>query len=365
MGNPIYGQPGPPEALTPPSYKLFDSVSVLLATLLGSPVAGTVLMGVNYRRLGKVGLAAIAIAAGGAATALAIIFGNMIPPALSTVVAIGLLLTTKSCAQVLQGPALADHVSRGGKLGSRWAAAGIGVAFLAVIFGVVFVVILGKDIAGGRTSTSEKTKVTIGTNDTLYYSDASTKDDAEALGNKLKEIGYFTDRGVTVLLSKKKNDAVVSFVVKDGVWNNPDTVTAFQQIGGTIAPVLGKSAVDVRMVDKEAQETKKEFNAGRTIVGAKDEVYFAGTATESEAKALGDALRQSGYLEDRGVSVLLYKGEATMLSFVLKEGIWDKPASVSAYEKIARQVAPQIGGLPMELRLLNSSLETKKEITIQ
>ena len=364
MGTPTLAQPGATDTLPPPIYKLFDSVSVLLATLLGSPVAGTILMAVNYRRLGKGGAAAAAIAAGVAATALAIIFGNMIPTALSTVVAIGLLLTTKSCAQVLQGPALAEHVSRGGKLGSRWVAAGIGVAFLAVIFGAVFFVMLGKELAGGHSVASEKTKVTIGTSDTVYYSGSATKGDAQALGNELKEIGYFTDRGVTVLLSKKNTDAVVSFVVKEGVWNNPDTVTAFQQIGGTIAPVLGRPSIDVRMVDK-AQETKKEFNAGKLIIGAKDEVYFAGTATESEAKALGDALRQAGYLGDRGVSVLLYKGDATMISFVVKEGIWDKPSSVTSYQKIAREVAPQVGGLPVELRLLNSSLETKKEITIQ
>ncbi len=345
-----------------PSYTLFDSVAVAIATLLGSPIAGTTVMAVNYHRLKSAGKGVAAVALGLVATLLAIFFGNKIPYFLSLTIAIGLLLLTKSLAQVLQGADVSDHVNRGGKLGSRWAAAGIGVAGLIVIFGVVFLVMYGRDI--GSDKQNEKAKVIIGAKDTVYYTGSATKEDAQALGNHLKDIGYFTDRGVTVFLSKKNEDSVVSFVVKDGVWNDPDTVTAFQQIGGSLASLVGVSTLDVRMIDK-AEETKKEFKAGKAIIGTKDEIYFAGTATEAEAVKLGEALRTSGYLEDRGVSVLLSKGDATMLSFVLKEGVWDNPASVKGYAKIAREVAPQIGGLPIELRLLNTTLETKKEITIQ
>lgn len=81
--------------------------------------------------------------------------------------------------------------------------------------------------------------------------------------------------------------------------------------------------------------------------------------------ALGDALKKAGYLEDRGVTILLSKGEGTVLSLVVKEGIWDKPSSVTAYQNLARQVAPSIGGLPLNLRLVNSSLASKREMTIQ
>ena len=118
------------------------------------------------------------------------------------------------------------------------------------------------------------------------------------------------------------------------------------------------------MIDK-SKETKKQFRAGKVIIGTKDEVYFAGSATEGDAKALGDALKKAGYLEDRGVTVLLSKGDSTLVSLVLKEGVWDKPTSVATYQRVAREVAPSVGGVPIELRLLNTSLETKKEMTIQ
>ena len=47
--------------------------------------------------------------------------------------------------------------------------------------------------------------------------------------------------------------------------------------------------------------------AKKTMIG-KDEVRYEGSATEQEAKALGAALKESGYFQDRGVSVILSKG---------------------------------------------------------
>jgi hypothetical protein len=352
----------PPISAAPP-FRLFDSTSVAIATLLGSPVAGTLLMGINYQRLGKGGKAAAAMVIGLVATIVAIVFGNFVPYTFSSVVAIGLLLTTRSCAQVLQGPAVSEHVAQGGKLGSRWAALGIGVAFLAAIFGAIFLVTFVRQIGHPQTM-SENAKVIIGTQDTVYYSGSATQQDAKTVGDKLKEIEYFADRGVTVLLSKEKGHFVVSFVVKEGVWNNSDMVTAFQEIGGELAPVLGTSPIVVRLDDKE-RNTKKEFNAGKVTIGTKDEIFYSGFATEADAMALGDALKKAGYLEDRGVTILLSKGEGTVLSLVVKEGIWDKPSSVTAYQNLARQVAPSIGGLPLNLRLVNSSLASKREMTIQ
>src|SRR5579862_1094441 len=217
-----YSYPMTNDGITPaspvPPFKLFDSTSVAIATLLGSPVAGTLLMGINYHRLGKGGKAAAAIVIGLVATIVAIIFGNLVPYAFSSAVAIGLLLTTRSCAQALQGPAVSEHVAQGGRLGSRWAATGIGVAFLAAIFGVIFLVTFARQTK--QQTMSENAKVIIGTKDAVYYSGSAREQDAKALGDKLKEIEYFADRGVTVLLSKEKGHFVVSFVVKEGVWNN-------------------------------------------------------------------------------------------------------------------------------------------------
>ena len=72
--------------------------------------------------------------------ALVIAFGSHVPPYATTGVAIGLLVATVNLAKTLQGAAVEQHVSRGGRLGSRWAVAGLGVILLAVILGGAFLV---------------------------------------------------------------------------------------------------------------------------------------------------------------------------------------------------------------------------------
>src|SRR5579872_1136534 len=63
-------------------------------------------------------------------------------------------------------------------------------------------------------------KVTIGAKDEVYYNHAATIDDANALGHALQMIGFFNDRGATVLLSRNKGGTVVSFVLQQGQWNS-------------------------------------------------------------------------------------------------------------------------------------------------
>jgi hypothetical protein len=351
------GEPTPPI----PAYTLFDSGSVTLATLFGSAIGGTILMAVNYRRLGKGSNAAVALAIGLAVTGLAIVCGNLtsIPQGVSVGLAIGLVVAMRSSAQAIQGPIVQQHVRQGGKLGSRWAAFGIGVAGLVAIMAGIFLVVLVQQVVS--TSNSQ---VTIGTKDVVGYSGSTTKEDAQVLGEKLKTIGYFSDKGVIVLLSKDKGDTVVSFVVKEGAWNQPEMITAFEEIGRQIAPSVGGFPIKVRLIDSQ-RETKKELTAGKAIIGTKDEIYYFGSATGADAKALGQELKTAGFLGDRGVTVLLSKGDGAVISFIVREGFWENPENVAGFEKLARQAASSVGGLPIKLRLLNSALETKKEVTVQ
>jgi hypothetical protein len=49
----------------------------------------------------------------------------------------------------------------------------------------------------------------------------------------------------------------------------------------------------------------------------------------------------------------------------VKEGFWEKPENVASFERLTRQVASSSGGLPIKLRLLNSTLESKKETMVR
>jgi len=339
-----------------PPYTLFDSTSVAIATLLGSPVAGTALMALNYQRLGKKNSAIAALAIGIAATGIAIAFGDRVPTYATTGVAVGLLVTTMNLAKSLQGPTVQQHVLRGGPLGSRWAAAGLGVILLLVIFGGALLV--GYQLGGFGS------KVVIGNKDEVFYSGSATKQDALALGQALKDAGYFLDRGVSARISKGGDGTSIGFVMQEDMWNRPDIVAGYEEVGREIAPKVGGFPIQLRLMNS-AEKTMKQLTIGKIIVGTKDEIYYYGSATQEESQALGQSLKSAGFFRDSGLSIFLAKGDdGTAITFVVEEGAWDMPDRVAAFEALVRQSAPAVGGLPIQLRFVNSRVELKKAETV-
>jgi hypothetical protein len=107
------------------------------------------------------------------------------------------------------------------------------------------------------------------------------------------------------------------------------------------------------------------MNVGKLTVGANDVVYYFGDATNADASALGEALRSAGYFTDKGATVALLKGEGTVISFVVQEGLWNEPAVTATLERLVRQIAPSVGGLPVELRLLDRNMDIKQSVTVR
>ncbi|MEO6964535.1 MAG: hypothetical protein ABI076_01390 [Acidobacteriaceae bacterium] len=130
----------PDQALpgTAPSYTLFDSRAVALATLFGTPAAGSSLMAINYRRLGQPSKGVIALVIGLAVTGLVILISWHLSQSLTFPIALVLLFAMQRIALALQGPAVREHVQRGGQLGSKWRAFGMGAAWFTVILLAVF-----------------------------------------------------------------------------------------------------------------------------------------------------------------------------------------------------------------------------------
>jgi len=166
--------PSPLPPSTIPAYKLYDANSVGLATLLGSPLTGSILIALNHRRLKKPGWAISAVFLGVIVTALGVLLAFVIPQGLSVGVSVGLLFAMRGCAQGLQGRDIEEHQREGGKLASRWAAAGIAILVAALIGGIVVYVSL------------RDTKITVDSKDEIYYSGSANKRDAVALGQALK-----------------------------------------------------------------------------------------------------------------------------------------------------------------------------------
>ena len=347
-----------PSVSEPPGYRLFNSNAVLGGTILGGPIAAASLMAINYWRMGQKRNTLVTAISGLLVTGLVAWVDFLIPKGIAFPVAFGLAFAAKRTAEALQGQAVKDHADREGRLGSGWAAAGIGLAGAAMSILV---------IVGWFAYTSyaeDGPSIQFGSKDKIYYSGSASKENAQSLGDELKTIGYLSDKGVAVFLAKDQSGTTVSFVVRDGFWDEPGAMSNFEEIGRDIAPSVGGYPIHIRLLNSQKQ-VEKESVIGRVVVGTKDLIYYYGTATEADGQALGKALQAEGFFTDQGLSEFVSKDNpTTTISFVVKDGYWDDSAHVAGFEDLVRKTANSIGGLPIQLRLVNSTLEVKKEVTV-
>jgi hypothetical protein len=243
-----------PPSPSPPLYRLYDAGSVGIATLLGSPLAGAVVMAINYHRLGRKGAAWGCFFGTLIGTVALLAIGALLPESFARpALALGPLIAMWWVAQGLQGGAIVEHTSiRHGQLASRWKAAGIGLIGLVLILGIVFGVIW-------FTTPGLGPKITVNGVEEVYYEGQSTEADARKLGDWLATRGFFNGKSVkTVVLRKTKDQTSVSIVVSAQVWNDPTLVEGFKSVGAKLVmDGFGKPLV-VRLCDNELT-VKKEI----------------------------------------------------------------------------------------------------------
>lgn len=236
------------------------------------------------------------------------------------------------------------------RISPQWVGIGVGLALVALIVGV-------------EIRIHSEPRVTIGKNDEVYYYRRATKEDAQSLGEALQKIGFFNDRGTSVLLWIGGGPTIVSFVTNEGAWDHPHAVSNFTEIGRRVAMAVGGFPIQVHLIDA-GRNIRRKMTVGKTMIGTKDIVYYFGDATLADAKGLGEALRAAGYFADRGATVALLKGEGKAISFVVQDGLWDNPVALATLDKLVRQIAPAVGGLPIELRMLDRAMTIKQTLTI-
>jgi hypothetical protein len=354
---------------------LYDVGAVALAAFVGSPLAGTVLMASNYRKLGQGGNGFLALLLGAAASVGEIYIGltSTKSPAIATLV---LFAATWFAAKELQGHAIETHVAWGGQLFSKWRSVWVALVTSLVLGGglVAYLYYTGqlqklitkaeqqqKQAQAPQTPAQPaQNTVIIGTKDQVVYSGTATASDATALGNALKAAGYLQDRGVTVLLSKGAGGTVIGFVVADGAWNQAGTMSQFEEIARGVASTVGGLPVQVQLLNS-TQTVEKSATVGEVDFGGGDAVIYEGTATQADAQALGQQFKTIGFFGGKGANVFLTKDGGTTIAFVVSDGTWNNATMVTDFETIVRSVAPSVGGLPIDLRLDNTTLTVEKD----
>jgi hypothetical protein len=230
-----------------PAYKLYSPTDVLLATFLGAPLGGALVMACNYWKLGKRRLSGAALLLGSIATGLALVLAFLVPDKFPGVVlTVPAMLGMYFLARSVQGPAFELHLQQGGRKASGWGAAGLGLLSMCLVLGgVVAYVLLGPDELGE--------KIVFGPDEEIYYQDGATEADARALGQALQKLGFFTGQGSkSVQLIKRGEQFVVNFVVQPNAWKDREVIDTFQFIRQNLAEeTFAGRPVEVRLCDDD------------------------------------------------------------------------------------------------------------------
>lgn len=127
-------QPQERVSIPVPKYKLYSIKAVVIATIFGTPLAGGYLISRNFSVLGNKKYALWSIVFAVLAILVSFVLGNVIPENVPPmVVSLPILFVITQLMKTLQGSALDQHLSHGGKLESCWKAFGISMIFLIVV----------------------------------------------------------------------------------------------------------------------------------------------------------------------------------------------------------------------------------------
>ena len=239
---------------SPPNYKLFPVNAVTWATVFGSPLAGGVILAVNFGRLSQAASKKRTLVLSFLGTVALFTLFFLIPedfPIPDVAYLVPQLVAMHVLARSLQGETIDSHVSRGGALVSVWKAVGIGFVCL---FGIL-VIFVATVIA--TTYLTSDPSIQVNANDEVCYSDGVTREDAVLVGRILTETEFFGDpEGTWVDLSVSDGIYTVAVYYNDDAWDDLELIEWLREVGGELAESrLGRPLiVDVRGEDLESRK---------------------------------------------------------------------------------------------------------------
>jgi hypothetical protein len=118
--------------------KVFSVGQITLATFIGAPIAGCLLLSHNYLIAGKKKEARLSLAWGGIATALVLLLSSLLPTGFPNgALPFGYCFAMQQTAKRLQGNAIAEALQASASKGSWWMTTGIGIGCLLAIVVIV------------------------------------------------------------------------------------------------------------------------------------------------------------------------------------------------------------------------------------
>lgn len=122
----------------------------------------------------------------------------------------------------------------------------------------VNIALLTRDGVFEKTIRVDTAIAKIGTRDSVWYSGGVTAGDAQELGNALKKIGFFQDKGTRVFLAKDGNSEDVSVIVREGAWKDTRVLPAFAALNHKLSSAMAGKTIHLHLVDDKL-ERKADF----------------------------------------------------------------------------------------------------------
>jgi hypothetical protein len=225
--------------------RLYSPAAILGATFFGGPLGGMLILALNYRTLRRPRAAVGAVLVGVLASALGLIAVHVVsrPMALAVALYLVSLAATPFLALWFQGEGFGAKKAAPAPAG---VAAVIGIlGGLALIGG--FVLIKPVFPRGPRDF------VVFGKGEVIWFHTGARKWQAELLGQVLQEQGLFDGVGAkTVELFKSGDTYVVTFILADIEWDDPDVIAIFRRLHRVLAQrVFPGQPVEIRLCDRQ------------------------------------------------------------------------------------------------------------------
>jgi uncharacterized membrane protein YeaQ/YmgE (transglycosylase-associated protein family) len=119
--------------------RLYSIAQITVATFVGSPIAGCLLLAHNFRELGVAKAAWHSLIWGVVSTIILLVVASWLPEKFpNAALPVGYCFAMRQVSTHFQGSSISKHLSAGGKKGSWAATVGIGVACLVLLFAVFF-----------------------------------------------------------------------------------------------------------------------------------------------------------------------------------------------------------------------------------
>ncbi len=214
-----------------PHYSLYPALSVAVAGFLGGILGGSLAMALNYWVLRRRMTAICVLLVGTVMSFILIRLADDLPGEW-IVWALVASAVTGAAAKVFQGHLVSQHQSEGGTLGSVFGAFGLGLLGSIMGAGLMIGIVDFESLPQSPLGT----RIAFGRSGEIYYSNDVTRNEAQQLGEYLKNDKWFEEgTSHSVILAKSGSDFLISVFYENGVWDDQELLKFYESYASRLS----------------------------------------------------------------------------------------------------------------------------------